>query len=43
MEQRISATPTNARGASKEGVVRYILLISMMLVVISFIIAYVWS
>jgi hypothetical protein len=43
MEQRIFATPTAARGASKEGVVRYILLISTALVVVSFIIAYVWS
>jgi hypothetical protein len=43
MKQRILATPTEARGASKEGVVRYILLTSTVLVVVSFVIAYVWS
>jgi hypothetical protein len=39
----IVRNPTEARGGSKEGVVRYILLISTVLVVICLIIAYVWS
>jgi hypothetical protein len=43
MEQPILTTPTAARGASKEGVVRYILLISTTLVVFGFVIAYIWS
>jgi hypothetical protein len=40
MDQRIVTTPEKARGARKEGVVRYILAISLLLVVILFAVAY---
>ena len=36
-------TPTNARAASKEGVVRYVLAISIVLVVILFVVGYMIS
>lgn len=36
-------TPTNARAGSKEGVVRYVLAISIVLVVILFIVGYMVS
>jgi hypothetical protein len=40
MEKRISITPTEARTSSKEGVVRYILGISIALVVVLFAVSY---
>lgn len=40
MNDRIIKTPTQARSASKEGVVRYILVISVALVVILFAVSY---
>jgi hypothetical protein len=40
MPEPIVKTPTEARSGSKEGVVRYILVISMALVVILFIVSY---
>jgi hypothetical protein len=40
MDQRIVSTPENARSASKQGVVRYVLAISLLLVVILFAVAY---
>ena len=40
MDQRIALTPENARSARKDGVVRYILAISLLLVVILFAVAY---
>jgi hypothetical protein len=40
MPERIVKTPTEARAGSKEGVVRYILIISLALVVILFIASY---
>ena len=40
MDQRIVTTPQNARSASKQGVVRYVLAISLLLVVILFAVAY---
>jgi hypothetical protein len=40
MQNRIVKTPTDARAATKEGVVRYVLLISIALVVILFIGSY---
>jgi len=40
MDQRIVSTPENARSARKDGVVRYILGISLVLVVILFAVAY---
>ena len=40
MDQRIVSTPEQARSARKEGVVRYILGISLVLVVILFVVAY---
>lgn len=40
MDQRIVLTPEKARGARKEGVVRYVLAISLLLVVILFVVAY---
>jgi hypothetical protein len=43
MDQRIVETPERARSASKVGVVRYILGISLVLVVIGFAVAYVIS
>ena len=43
MTERIEKSPTEARAGSKEGVVRYILAISLALVVILFIAAYVIS
>jgi hypothetical protein len=41
MPERIVRTPTEARAGSKEGVVRYILAISLVLVVILFIASYI--
>lgn len=41
MTERIVKSPTNARAASKEGVGRYVLVISTVLVVIAFIIGYI--
>jgi hypothetical protein len=41
MQRRIVREPTEARAAAKEGVVRYILGVSMALVVLLFIVAYV--
>ena len=40
MPERIVKSPTEARAGSKEGVVRYILAISLALVVILFIVSY---
>ena len=40
MDQRIVLTPENARSARKDGVLRYILAISLVLVVILFVVAY---
>ena len=40
MEQHIVSTPEKARGARKYGVVRYVLGISLVLVVILFVVAY---
>ncbi len=40
MDQRIVSTPEKARGASKQGVVRYVLAISLLLVIILFVVAY---
>jgi hypothetical protein len=40
MEERIVKTPTDARASSKEGVVRYVLGISIALVIILFIVSY---
>ena len=40
MDQRIVQTPTKARQGLKSGVVRYVLLISTLLVVIAFAVAY---
>jgi hypothetical protein len=41
MDDRIVVNETEARQATKEGVVRYILAISMALVVVLFVVAYV--
>lgn len=43
MPDRIVKSPTNARSSSKEGVVRYVLAISLALVVILFIVGYMVS
>lgn len=43
MPDRIVKPPTQARAASKEGVLRYVLGISLALVVILFIVAYLVS
>jgi hypothetical protein len=43
MDQHIVSTPEKARGARKDGVLRYILGISLVLVVIAFAVAYVTS
>ncbi len=43
MDQRIVETPERARAARKNGVLRYILGISLVLVVIAFAVAYVIS
>jgi hypothetical protein len=40
MDQHIVSTPENARGARKYGVARYVLAISLLLVVILFMVAY---
>ena len=40
MDQRIVEHPTTARQGTKEGVVRYVLIISTVLVVILFAVAY---
>lgn len=40
MPEHIVKTPTEARASSKEGVVRYVLGISVALVVIAFIVSY---
>jgi len=42
MDQRIVLSAEKARGASKEGVVRYVLAVSLLLVVILFAVAYVY-
>jgi hypothetical protein len=39
-EKRIAETTTRARQGTKEGVVRYVLLVSLVLVVVLFIVAY---
>jgi hypothetical protein len=41
MDDRIVETPQRARGASKPGIVRYVLAVSLLLVVILFAVAYV--
>jgi hypothetical protein len=41
MEKRIVVNTTEARQGTKEGVVRYVLLISLVLVVVLFAIAYI--
>lgn len=43
MPDRIAKSPTNARAGSKEGVVRYVLGISIALVVILFVVGYLVS
>ena len=43
MDQRIVETPQRARQGEKSGVVRYVLAISLLLVVILFVVAYVIS
>ena len=43
MPDRIVKSPDNARAASKEGVVRYVLVISVALVVILFVVGYLVS
>jgi len=43
MSNRIVKSPTDARAGSKEGVVRYILMISLVLVVILFVAGYIIS
>lgn len=43
MPERTVKSPTNARAGSKEGVVRYVLAISIALVVILFIVGYIIS
>jgi hypothetical protein len=43
MDQNIVSTPERARGARKAGVVRYVLAVSLLLVVILFVVAYVIS
>jgi hypothetical protein len=40
MDKRIVVDPVEARQATKEGVVRYVLLVSLVLVVVLFIVAY---
>ena len=40
MSKRPVATATEARAGSREGVVRYVLLVSLVLVVVLFIVAY---
>jgi hypothetical protein len=40
MDQRVVETPERARQASKPGVVRYVLAVSLLLVVILFAVAY---
>ncbi len=40
MAKRPVATATEARAGSREGVVRYVLLVSLVLVVVLFIVAY---
>jgi len=40
MPQRIVEDPTSARAGTKSGIVRYILAVSVALVVIAFIVAY---
>ena len=40
MDQHIVLTPEKARGARKSGVVRYVLAVSLLLVVILFVVAY---
>jgi hypothetical protein len=42
-EGHVEKSPTAARQASNEGVVRYILMISLALVIIAFVIAYLFS
>ncbi len=41
MAERIVKSPTQARAGSKEGVVRYVLAISIALVVVLFIVSYI--
>ena len=41
MTKRPVVTGTEARGSTREGVVRYVLLVSLVLVVVLFIVAYV--
>ena len=43
MDQRIVQSPTKARQGRKYGIVRYVLLISTLLVVIAFAVAYTLS
>ena len=40
MDQRIVVSPEKARSARKTGVVRYVLAVSLLLVVILFVVAY---
>ena len=43
MDQRIVQTPAKARQGNKSGVVRYVLAVSLVLVVIAFTVAYMTS
>jgi cobalamin biosynthesis Mg chelatase CobN len=40
---RITRTETQASGGSKEGVVRYVLIVGLVLVVIAFVVAYLFK
>lgn len=40
MERRVVETPQQARSANKPGIVRYVLAVSLVLVVILFLVAY---
>jgi hypothetical protein len=41
MDQHVVSTPEKARGARKYGLMRYVLAVSLLLVVILFVVAYV--
>lgn len=43
MTERIIKSPTSARQGTQEGVVRYVLMISLALVIIAFVLAFVFS
>ena len=40
---KITRTETQASGGSKEGVVRYVLIVGLVLVVIAFVVAYIFA